>query len=396
MKTSRNLVKLAIMCVGVQDMSAGAVTPALASIMKAFPTVNPSTIMMMATIPSLCIVVFSPVYAKLQEFLNKRTILLISAFCIIVGGSSGAFLSNVYLILITRVIQGAGVAFCLPMGYDLVCDFFEGQEKQTMLGWVSAVSSLGGMLLQLLGGLLAAISWRYCFFAYLTGIIFFSISLSLLPEPEKKIIPCDCETGKVKFSMPFIGWAYCILHTIFFVCIFGLMTNAAVVIVGENLSNPAGAGLALSLVSFGSLLASFVFGRVFKIFKYSALPISFLIGAVAFGIGYLSHNINLMYLTGLLAGMAMGLDITTVISRVNSVAMGAMAIAMPLSLGSIGAFVQPWVYQVIFSITHTNPGRSAFLISAIGSILVLLLALVVNQWASSKQKLAAKELATII
>lgn len=397
LKTNRNLIKLAIVCLGVQNMSADAVTPALQSIIEAFPAVNPSLIMMLATIPSFCMVIFSPVYVKMSEIMKKRTILKIAAFCVIVGGIGEAFYPNLYFIFFMRIIQSAGIAFVLPMGYDLVCAFFEGQERQTMMGWVNAAASLGGMLLQLLGGLLASISWRYCFLAYLSGLIFFGISLAFLPEPERqeelnkelvkvRSIKEKLKSIKEKFSIPFIGWAYSILHTMFFICIFGLMTNTSTIIVGEKLSNATGAGLALSLTSLGCMVASFFYGGVYKKLKYSALPLTYVIAAAAMGIGYFSHNLLGMCLMCLVAGIAMGLDIPLVFSRTTEsvpLSKAAVAIVVPNSMGAIGVFVQPGIYDVIFRMTDTFAGRPSLLISLIGFVLVAVAALVLNRWDKS-------------
>lgn len=186
MKTNRTLLKLAIICIAMQDSGFGATTPALASIMQAFPNIAPSIVMMVATIPPMVLAVIPPIYAKLCESIRKRTLLYIAATFFIIGGVGPAFFnSNIYLILAFRFVLGIGNGIVLPMSADLVVDFFEGQERNTMQGYVSAVTGISGVVFSLLGGYLAAIRWQYCFFSYLIAILFFIIPFLFLPEPDR-------------------------------------------------------------------------------------------------------------------------------------------------------------------------------------------------------------------
>ena len=112
---NRNLLKAAVLCIGIQDISAGAATPALGVIIAAFPHINPSIVMMITTIPSLCMVLFSPFYAKLTEILNKKTILRIAIVLFMIGGVAPAFLNNIWWILASRFVFGIAIGFVFPM-----------------------------------------------------------------------------------------------------------------------------------------------------------------------------------------------------------------------------------------------------------------------------------------
>jgi MFS family permease len=51
----------------------------------------------------------------------------------------------------------------MPLGNALILSLYEGQERANMLGLSGVVMNLGGIALQLLGGILAAIRWNYAF-----------------------------------------------------------------------------------------------------------------------------------------------------------------------------------------------------------------------------------------
>ncbi len=166
--------------------------------------------MMIATIPSLCMVLFSPIYAKLTEVMKKKTILRIAIVLFMIGGVAPTFLNNLYLILASRFVFGIAIGFVFPMVLDLVV-FWLKPEQQTMLGLIGTVASIGGILFQTIAGALANIDWHYCFLAYLMSFVFFGFSLIFLPEPGIK--QRQVRDGvKQKLKMTAGAWLYCVMY----------------------------------------------------------------------------------------------------------------------------------------------------------------------------------------
>lgn len=50
---NQTMLKVALLSIGLQDIAAGATTPALVNIMAAFPTFAPPTVMMIASLPPM-------------------------------------------------------------------------------------------------------------------------------------------------------------------------------------------------------------------------------------------------------------------------------------------------------------------------------------------------------
>lgn len=403
-KINRTFLKIALLCIGVQDQGSGVTAPALAGIMADFPNVPPSVIMMFTTIPSLCMVFVCPIYAKIQRHFRKRSILWFCAILYVVGGVSAAFMNDVYAILLTRIIQGISISILVPMEADLLCDFFEGHERHTMVGLDNAVMSIGGMMLQMLGGFLARFDWHYCFLAYLVSILFFAVALSYVPEPEKKAYPSNEDTSEAScekdsplqvdfsamkdppgkhFSMPLITWGHIALHTLFFIFMFAVLTNTSSIIVSEGISDEGGAGIALGILSLGTILSGLFFGKVFRILQYNILILGYGLALGGFALGCWGKNLITMCLMCLLVGMAQGIDTSSIVAKCSGSIhprWRSMALSLHFSLGSIGAFLQPWIYDLIYFLkgAASVPGRAAMQISFVGALLLTILAVLIN------------------
>jgi predicted MFS family arabinose efflux permease len=365
---SKTLLKIAVLCIGIQDISAGAATPALGVIIQAFPAINPSIVMMIATIPSLCMVLFSPIYAKLTEVMKKKTILRIAIVLFMIGGGAPTFLNNLYLILASRFVFGIAIGFVFPMVLDLVVDLFEGREQQTMLGLIGTVASIGGILFQTIGGALANIDWHYCFLAYLMSFVFFGFSLIFLPEPGIK--QRQVRDGvKQKIKMTAGAWLYCVMYGLWELFFYVLVTNTSIVVISENLGSPASVGVSLSLLTLASIVTATLYGKISAVIKRSTATVSYLVTLAGFVVFYLGRDLTMITVGIIVVGLGMGCTLPAIITRATSLVpkeSSTFAVSMVSTFLGIGAFCETFVMDFICQLAHQPPGRFPFLVAIIG------------------------------
>ena len=371
MKINRTILKVAILAVAMQNSGMGATTPALGAMIAAFPTVAPSLVMMVATIPALLLAIIPPIYAKATEFMKKKSILYIAAVLFVVGGVGPAFFhTNIYVILGFRVLFGIANGIVIPMTTDLVVDFFEDQERNDMMGYVSSITGVSGVVFQMLGGYLAGINWFYSFYSYLLGAIFFLFAVINLPEPEKKQ-KLASEGSIVNLKVPGSVYAVSAVFGFFFLFMYIVITNAAVVIMGEKLGTPTEIGLAFSFLTLTSFVTSTAFGQLFKRLKYSILPISYIFGAIGLYLCYVGVTFWTFTLGIGVFGLGLGMVVPAVMTKLTGLVPFELATKVIgvgfLGMG-VGGFIQPMVFAVILDMVHQGPGRFPFIIGAIGML----------------------------
>jgi EmrB/QacA subfamily drug resistance transporter len=101
---------------------------------------------------------------------------------------AGGLAQSPEMLLAARAIQGAGAAVAAPAALTLLTiTFAEGRERVRAISWFAAVSTAGGSVGLVLGGLLtAAISWRAGLLMNLpVGIALITLAPRFLPETAR-------------------------------------------------------------------------------------------------------------------------------------------------------------------------------------------------------------------
>ena len=118
--------------------------------------------------------------------MGYRPLLILGTLLFTAAGAAPFWISDFKTILISRALFGIGLGVLMPLGNAVILNLFDGQERANMLGMSGLVMNLGGIVLQLLGGVLCAIKWNYAFLAHLLGAIPLIMVMLMLPEPERK------------------------------------------------------------------------------------------------------------------------------------------------------------------------------------------------------------------
>jgi MFS family permease len=372
---NRNMLKVGILAFAPLAISQSILNPALPAIQTAFPNVAPSLIQLLSTIPSLCCVVFSPVYGKLTDFVTRRKIFLVAILLLLTGGILPAFVNNFTHFLILRFVMGVGIGILTPAAADLIVHFFDGSTRQTMMGWNQAAASGGGVIFQLIGGFLAGINWRYACVATALCGVFYLIAFIILPEPEAKAKTSETDQGaKVKFSMPGRTWVLSIWYMFYAMFTFAFVTTTAMMAVGENIATSADLGFTMSLLTVSVSIVALFFGLAAKIFKRYVIAAGMLVNAIAALVAFTGHSLILINLAMVLSGIGLALVVPGVLTRVTSIvapAAATMTLSIFCATMGLGQFVQPLVFAWIQKQLRITDFRQAFVISLAGLIVLL-------------------------
>ncbi|NLM22288.1 MAG: MFS transporter [Peptococcaceae bacterium] len=384
MKVSRTMLKLAIICIAIDDAANTASNPALGNILEAFKDVAPWIVQLIVTMPGLFVGIGPLIYAIGVRYTKKKTWIYIGGILLLVGGLMPTWLhSSVGLILIFRAMVGLGCGILTPMAVDLVVDFFEGKERHNMMGYVSAFVGVSAMLYQTIAGYLAGIQWNYCFLTYILVAPWLIFALIVLPEP--KIYRKDALEAATSHAPSILGsgrvpgsvFVYVFLLFLFFIFWMVIPTNAAIILVGENMAVPAQIGLLFAVLSLGNVSGAALFGHLFKIFKHSLLPLSYIVGAAGIFICSQAYSLGLFAFGMFLAGLTMGITIPATNAKVNSLvtySAASKAIGITFFGYGIGAFLSPIVFQFV-----GLPGRFVVSVGAVGILALCIVTFLVNK-----------------
>ncbi|WP_205650311.1 MFS transporter [Actinoplanes solisilvae] len=127
--------------------------------------------------------VLTPVLGRLGDHFGKRRVLLVVMALMTIGSVVAALSHNLPLLLVGRVLQGAGGA-TLPLAFGIMRDLLPRQRIGSAVGTIAAVSSVGGAVGVLVTGPIIdhlGIPWLFWLPAIANGVVALAM-LRLVPH----------------------------------------------------------------------------------------------------------------------------------------------------------------------------------------------------------------------
>ncbi|MFT4112645.1 MFS transporter [Silvibacterium sp.] len=256
----------------------------------------------LVTLPSLGVVLFSPLAGRILAGIGARAAILVGLLAYGVFGEGAVFLAfSKVAVLGDRLLLGAATALVMAAGTMLIAEFFDGAERLRMIAWQGMAIEAGGVVFLALGGVLGSRGWRMPFLLYLLAwacllLVWFYVPRSAAIEREVKPV-----AGGIANLLPFWIAAF-LAMAIFFVAYITLpITLASSFHLSEAQTGYFMAFISLVAVGFAGCLPrvtrvvparavlhlSFLFlGAGELIFAHARSVPGMLLGAVATGAGF--------------------------------------------------------------------------------------------------------------
>ncbi|MCZ2259678.1 MFS transporter [Sporosarcina sp. G11-34] len=370
------MLKPTILSIGMATVMAGAaISPALGLIAKAFPEASPTMIKLILTAPSIMIIPFSFLSSYLTSKLPKRTIILIGLLIYLVGGIGPQIATSIEVLLLFRLILGAGVGLVMPLSMSLINDYFQGKERTKMMGYNSAFSNLGGILTMLLAGWLATFGWRVPFNVYFLGLFILILVFFYLPKGELQ----KPRKNEKKTRLPLAVFGYALAMGGIMLAYYSIATNIAIYLEQSNLGGTTLAGTVISFTTVGGMITSLFLVQIESAFKKLVIPIMLLGMAVAFLLLTFTHSVPLIIVSVCLIGFGQGsLFPILVLKALDSVPFhqADQAIAVTSSFTFLGQFLSPIVLDGIGKIANQANIRFQYGTLSVAFILIVLISTV--------------------
>lgn len=190
-------------------LTGASISPALPAIRDTFANEPNAALLtkLVLTISPLFIALGGPIWGWIIDRRSRRTTLLFAIFGTAIFGTAGAFMESLTGLIICRALLGLSVAGVTACSYTLMIDLFEGEERNRFMGLQAAVQKIGGLGFVLLGGALAAISWRATFAVDLIVLlvlpgVFFALRDPRRCDPNRRI----ASLASLKWKVVVIVW----------------------------------------------------------------------------------------------------------------------------------------------------------------------------------------------
>lgn len=348
-------------------MAGAAIAPALGRINEHFAGESPVLVQLILSMPALFIIISTLFFGSLCRRFSTRTIALIGLIGYVVSGAGAFFADGIVVLLILRALLGVSVGMIMPLSTGLLTYYFPPEEQASLMGLSGAMNQLGGVIANLLAGLLAGINWNFAFIVYLLGLVAIVLVLKYLPEEHLN------SSGRI--SVKLLGKYHGSVVSMFLLMIvfFVYPTNFAVSASQLTTLSPNVITVIMVSLDFVACLAGLVFGSLMKRMPKMMKYLSPLLFACAYLLMGLCPEVRALALGSAIIGVATGVGLPY-LNTVASFKGGkdAAATVMPLMSAALylGQFVSPLIVlpvgNVLFGGTDaTAPFKTAAIFATV-------------------------------
>jgi MFS family permease len=359
-------------------MGVSLISPVLPSLRSVFG-VSDAQVGLVITAYTLPGIVLTPFVGLLADRIGRRRVLVPLLFIFGVSGAGVAFVDEFTHVLLLRFLQGVGASALISLSVTLIGDFYEGTQRDAVMGFNGSSMSTGAALYPLLGGLLAAVRWNAPFLFFGVGILVGLVALLVLEEPTLQE-STDVRTyfGRLREAAlePRALVLFAAVFSAFFLFYGGVLTAVPLLLSDVYGLTAAEIGPVLAMVALASAVVSSQYGRLAN---WRTGPELVALGFVAYGASlvgiWLATSPTLIGAALLSFGVGFGvvmpsIDTTLVTLVSGELRAGVMGLRTSvLRLGqTLGPFAFTFVAETAFA---TTAGGYRVLLVAGGTVVAL-------------------------
>ena len=366
--------KFSLVSISTLLMSHLAISPVLPKLYEYYHGMNPelglASVESLATIPAMMITIFVLISNLVMNKIGKKNTVLLGISLIIIFGPLPAFLTNFKLVMMSRILLGAGIGLFNSLSISLMSDFFESDEKATMIGMRTAFLNIGKALATFLSGYLLLFGERAVFLTYLIAIPIFLLFYRYVPNTSVE------ERIKRRGNIRLATVVLTLLTFLVGVSYMGLTIKIPSLILTHYQLDVALSRNLLTILALSGTIAGFIFGLLLKKIGDLTLPMMLLSMAVGSLLFIFFNNIIFYYVASVLIGVSFVGTMSYIfyfISRIFEKEEIHLTTSIVLVGGNVGVILTPVIMTKFPEWMNWNPFIAPFYMASgfIGIVAVI-------------------------
>lgn len=385
------VLKYSLLSASLLVGSAPAINANIPAMASAFDTIPLAMIEMLTTVPSLFLMISVLISSFIAKKIGYKQTASLGLLIVAVSGILPVFVSNFYLILISRAMLGFGIGLFNSLTVALVNSFYQGKDRAKMYGLQSAFEGAGGIFITFIAGQLLKIGWQAPFLAYAIAIPVCIVFIKFIPKVatandisvDKNVIVE--ENGFKKDNIMLISFIALLFVAASLYMTMGIKVSTLITTAGYG--NASDASLVIILLSLGAITAGTLFSKIIKIFKQLTPIIGLLILALAMFLIGISNSMIITFAGGFLTGFGFKIFMPYLIDRINNSQIKNTPLATSFLLVgfNLGAFISPYSSLFMQNIALSDSLNSLFIVLSGGFICLAVIMLVLNNIFTNKE-----------
>ncbi|MFC1908947.1 MFS transporter [Chloroflexota bacterium] len=278
MQTSSKYALWIILASSTLSVMAGAIIAPVLNLMGEELGVVPELARLIITTHGIFIALCSPFIGMIIDRIGVKKPFVFGLVIYGLAGGSGLLITNYWLLIVSRMILGIGVAATFTSITVIILNLYAGSERNKVMGWRASSNSIGGVIWPLLGGFLGTFSWHLPFVAYLAGVPLGLLALLSIPEAHRETTRVSGSTDSSQSALGLVKN----IPILYVICGLAFLTNLllyAIVVFMPKLVEQLGIvspfyiGILISTSSLAAGITSLVYGRIKAKLSYKAIVV---------------------------------------------------------------------------------------------------------------------------
>lgn len=367
---SLNKIKISVFIIAfVLGLNIAGIAPILGILNEKF-TQGTSGIQLLQTISQVLTMVGAMAIGWMTTKVSKKKLILIGFVILLAFGCLPYFINGYGIIFFSRLLMGFGFGIISPLNTAIIAEYVDYDKRAAYLGLHVTGMGIGAFVVNLLGGFLGSLGYKYYFLIHLEILLAIFIIVKALPEGkiDKNLKNKDVKLNSKVYKISIIAFLDALFITVF-------TTSIGIYLVDLFEAGSGSAGIANGVSAIFALMSGMLFAKITQIFKKHTLPISVFSGAAA----YIMLLVFKKSIIGILVGCALaGISLSTFMAMAtlllsNSVKTDAVAKASGVFnvFNGCGCLLSPIIVNNISKIILGSESVSNIYMVSIVAMLLL-------------------------
>lgn len=314
------------------------------------------------------------------KFIKHKTMLMISTGGMGILGMLPAVLpagTPFEALMVDRIIFGFFLGFLQPIIFAFIAQVFVDENKRaTGYGVGNVAFNVGAVFATSVGGICVGIAWNAAFWLYAVGIIVLVLVAIFYKEPENLQAERDeiaAETAKGdKPKITGMAWFFMAVFCVAMILDYPFMTTLVSTCIEHGVCDGVVGGQLMSLFTAVGIVASALFGLMFKKMNITVLPVMCVVAAIGMAVLYFGVGVFESLAIVIIATCIVGFGhstITVAVPQCVSVActplVASAALAYTAIAMNLGVFISSPYMQLVTGIAGTTDYTIIYLVSGI-------------------------------
>lgn len=368
-KVSKLSFKFSLLSISLVLTSAYALSPSIPQMIKSFPEQSVSSVELLVTVPAFSVMILVLLSSFISKRLGEKLTVCIGLALVAVFGVIPMFVTSYLVVLISRILLGAGFGLINSFAVSLISEFYHGDEKAAMMGFRSAFESLGQSIMTFIAGMLLAFGWKYSALVYLIAVPILLIFYLYIPKNTREKSTDDQSTSvatKQSISAPI--WLITVFLFLIVIFYIGMTVRFPLLVTTNHMGTAEATSGTLSIMTFAGMLTGFIFGMIYRLFSKYTLAIGIFCMAISNLIVNFTSSFVIASFGAVLSGVAYAIIVAftfSLISDVSSPGSATLSTSIVLVGCNLGALLAPYGLKLVSVIFGSHSITLSFIVYGI-------------------------------